>query len=153
MKLFDKSNELYAPIEGSYVAMKDIPDQVFSQKMMGDGFAIDPANGRVVSPINGSVVLTFETGHAIGLKSKSGIEVLIHFGIDTVKLNGQGFDVKVKEGMKVKKGDLLMIVDIDSIRDKVPSLITPIIITSGHTFEILREDDLYQGDKVLVFKE
>ncbi len=151
MKLFKKSKELFSPLEGDYVAIKDIPDQVFSEKMMGDGFAINPKSGQVYSPIDGEVVLVFDTGHAIGLKTKDNIEILIHFGIDTVKLNGEGFDVKVKEGMKVKKGDILMNVDLEDIRDKVPSLITPIIITSGQGFELDFKKSYSVGEKVLTF--
>ncbi len=119
--------------------------------MMGDGFAIKPANGMVYAPADCDVVMVFETSHAIGLKTKENIEILIHFGIDTVKLNGVGFDVKVKEGMKVKKGDLLLVVDIDQIQDKVPSLITPIIITSGEKFVLEEKTKVNKGEKVLSF--
>jgi glucose-specific phosphotransferase system IIA component len=146
-----KTKELYAPIEGDLVPMIEIPDQVFSSKMMGDGFAIKPANGMVYAPADCDVVMVFETSHAIGLKTKENIEILIHFGIDTVKLNGVGFDVKVKEGMKVKKGDLLLVVDIDQIQDKVPSLITPIIITSGEKFVLEEKTKVNKGEKVLSF--
>lgn len=146
-----KTKELYAPLDGDLVPMIDIPDSVFSSKMMGDGFAIKPANGMVYAPADCEVVMVFETSHAIGLKTKDNIEILIHFGIDTVKLNSVGFDVKVEEGMKVKKGDLLLVVDIDQIRDKVPSLITPIIITSGEKFILEEKFKIKNGEKVLSF--
>lgn len=148
-----KIKELMAPIKGEIVAIEDVPDEVFAGKMMGDGFAINPVNGNVYSPVDGEIVLVFDTGHAIGLKTKNDIEILIHFGLETVALKGEGFDVKVKEGMKVKQGDLLSVVDIDLIRDKVPSLITPIIITSGEKFEMNASGAVEVGDKVLTFTE
>lgn len=147
-----KTKEMFSPIEGELVKIQDIPDKVFSSKMMGDGFAIQPKSGNVYSPFDSEVVLVFETGHALGLKTKDGIEILIHFGLDTVNLKGEGFDVKVKEGMKVKKGDLLMIVDIEGIKDKVPSLVTPIIFTSGTSFKLEDIQNLSVGDKVVSFE-
>jgi len=119
--------------------------------MLGDGFAIIPSRGKVYAPADCEVIMIFETSHAIGLKTKDDIEILIHFGLDTVKLDGLGFEVKVKEGMKVKKGDLLMSVNLDLIRDQVPSLVTPVIITSGEKFILELTQELNVGDIVLTF--
>jgi glucose PTS system EIICBA or EIICB component len=119
-----------APIEGELLPITEVPDQVFSQKMMGDGFAILPKEGTVVAPVDGKIVNVFPTKHAIGIESANGREILIHFGIDTVKLNGEGFEAFVSQGDTVKKGDLLLKVDIDAIKDKVPSLMTPIVFTN-----------------------
>ncbi|ELJ9316929.1 PTS glucose transporter subunit IIA, partial [Staphylococcus pseudintermedius] len=103
-KLFGKSEEankeiqVYAPMTGEYVKIEDIPDPVFAQKMMGDGFGIRPTEGKVVSPITGVVDNVFPTKHAIGLKADNGLEVLVHIGLDTVQLNGEGFETLVNSG-------------------------------------------------------
>lgn len=119
-----------APLSGKVVSITEVPDPVFSEKMMGDGFAILPSSGKVVSPIEGKVVSVFPTKHAIGLKSINGREIIIHFGLETVALNGLGFEVMVSEGQTIKVGDLLLKVDIDKIKDRVPSIITPVIVTN-----------------------
>jgi PTS system D-glucosamine-specific IIC component len=119
-----------APISGEIHPITDVPDQVFSGKMMGDGFAILPSEGVVVSPIKGEVLNVFPTKHAIGLRSDSGREILIHFGIDTVSLKGEGFTAFVTEGDRVEPGQKLLEVDLEAVGAKVPSLMTPIIFTN-----------------------
>lgn len=119
-----------APLTGEVLPLSEVPDQVFSQKMMGDGFAIMPTDGTVVSPVDGKIVNVFPTKHAIGIESKNGREVLIHFGIDTVKLNGQGFETLVAQGDEVKKGQPLLKVDLEYVKNNAPSIITPIIFTN-----------------------
>lgn len=133
-----QTEEIYIPITGRLMAITEVPDEVFSQKMMGDGFAIEPANGEVFSPVSGEIINVFPTKHAIGILSDGGCEVLVHFGIDTVNLKGEGLRTHIKEGDKVAAGDRLLTVDIQSIRDKVPSLITPIIFTN------LQEDQVIE---------
>lgn len=123
--------KVYAPLTGRVVPLEEVPDPTFSGKMMGDGVAIEPINGEVRAPFHGSVVLAFPTKHAIGLKTESGLEVLIHVGLETVNLNGEGFEVHVKEGDQVKQGDLLITFDLPEIKEKAASTITPIIITNG----------------------
>ncbi|WP_434284076.1 PTS sugar transporter subunit IIA [Clostridium botulinum] len=121
-------NEVFvSPISGEIISLDDVPDEVFSQRMMGDGFAIQPENGEVFSPVDGTITAVFPTKHAISIKSESGVEILVHFGLDTVNLNGEGFQVYVEEGNQVKAGDMLLKVNIEEIKDKVPSLIVPII--------------------------
>ncbi|MBB5323884.1 PTS system D-glucosamine-specific IIC component [Anoxybacillus tepidamans] len=119
-----------APLTGEVLPLSEVPDQVFSQKMMGDGFAIMPTDGTVVSPVDGKIVNVFPTKHAIGIESKNGREVLIHFGIDTVKLNGQGFETLVAQGDEVKKGQPLLKMDLEYVKNNAPSIITPIIFTN-----------------------
>ncbi|WP_028984004.1 N-acetylglucosamine-specific PTS transporter subunit IIBC [Sporolactobacillus terrae] len=122
-----------APIQGMLLPITDVPDKVFSEKMMGDGFAIDPDEGLVVSPVDGKVSGIFPTKHAIGLTGSDGLEILIHVGLDTVKLSGEGFINYVNEGDAVVKGQKLMSFDIPLIKNKVPSLVTPIIFTNLDT--------------------
>lgn len=124
--LFDFVN----PIKGEILSLGDVPDKVFSEGLMGVGFAIRPTDGQVHAPFNGQVVSLFKTNHAIGLKSDCGREVLIHFGIDTVKLKGEGFKSLVAKGDTVRKGDLLLDIDFDFVEKNAPSIITPIIFTN-----------------------
>ncbi|MCY8912803.1 PTS glucose transporter subunit IIABC [Bacillus atrophaeus] len=119
-----------SPITGEIHPITDVPDQVFSGKMMGDGFAILPTEGIVVSPVRGKILNVFPTKHAIGLQSDGGKEILIHFGIDTVSLKGEGFTSFVSEGDRVEPGQKLLEVDLDAVKPNVPSLMTPIVFTN-----------------------
>ncbi|UJA32432.1 PTS sugar transporter subunit IIA [Clostridium sporogenes] len=121
-------NEVFvSPISGEIISLDDVPDEVFSQRMMGDGFAIQPEDGEVFSPVDGTITAVFPTKHAISIKSNYGVEILIHFGLDTVNLNGEGFQVYVEEGSVVKAGEILLKVNIEEIKNKVPSVVVPII--------------------------
>ncbi|WP_432402308.1 glucose-specific PTS transporter subunit IIBC [Wukongibacter sp. M2B1] len=119
-----------SPLTGRLLELKDVPDQVFSNKMMGDGFAIEPKKGEVVSPVNGKITTVFPTKHAIGIVADNNREVLIHFGIDTVKLEGEGFKILVKQGDIIKAGQAILRVNLNEVKDRVPSVITPIIFTN-----------------------
>ncbi|HHW5502757.1 TPA: glucose-specific PTS transporter subunit IIBC [Staphylococcus aureus] len=133
---------VHAPLTGEVTPLSEVPDQVFSEKMMGDGIAIKPSQGEVRAPFNGKVQMIFPTKHAIGLVSDSGLELLIHIGLDTVKLNGEGFTLHVEEGQEVKQGDLLINFDLDYIRNHAKSDITPIIVTQGNITNL----DFKQGE-------
>ncbi|WP_223596487.1 glucose-specific PTS transporter subunit IIBC [Neobacillus bataviensis] len=138
-----KNDEVFvAPIKGEIKAITEVPDQVFAGKMMGDGFAIVPAEGMVVSPVDGKIVNLFPTKHAIGILSDGGREILIHVGIDTVNLKGQGFETLVSENERVTKGQPLLKVDLDYIKEHATSTITPIVFTN-----------LTEGEKVVIEKE
>ncbi|MHC0551671.1 glucose-specific PTS transporter subunit IIBC [Salinicoccus sp. CNSTN-B1] len=132
----DNDKDIYSPLEGEAVELSEVPDQVFSEKMMGDGIAVKPTDGIVRAPFDGEVVTDFPTKHALGLKNAGGLELLVHFGLDTVNLKGEGFDLKVKTGDEIKKGDVLMKVDLEYIREHAKSDITPIIITGPAGVEI-----------------
>ncbi|MGL4774162.1 MAG: glucose-specific PTS transporter subunit IIBC [Clostridium sp.] len=121
---------IVAPLTGKVIELKDVPDKIFAEKMMGEGFAIDPTDGIVVSPVDGEITTIFGTKHAIGITSDNGVEILIHVGMDTVSLNGEGFNSFVKSGDKISKGQKLLEVDFNKIKNKVPSIITPIIFTN-----------------------
>ncbi|MBB6284042.1 glucose-specific PTS transporter subunit IIBC [Geobacillus subterraneus] len=133
-----RAEAIASPLAGEIVSLSDVPDQVFSQKMMGDGFAVMPTDGTVVSPVDGKIINVFPTKHAIGIESVGGHEVLIHFGIDTVKLNGEGFEALVKEGDEVKKGQPILRVDLDYVKNNAPSIVTPIIFTNLQAGEVVR---------------
>ena len=122
--------EWVMPLTGDILAASDIPDPAFAAGALGASFAINPTDGTVRSPVNGTIATVFPTRHAIGIEADNGLEILIHFGIDTVKLDGAGFTALVKEGERVSAGQAILQVDLDAIRDKVPSPITPIIFTA-----------------------
>jgi len=126
-----KVDEVFvSPLKGEIKPITEVPDAVFSGKMMGDGFAIVPSEGVVVSPVNGKIVNLFPTKHALGIMSDGGREILIHVGIDTVTLKGQGFETLVNENDKVEKGQPLLKVDLDYIKQNATSIITPIVFTN-----------------------
>ena len=125
-----KDAEIYAPCKGEVVALSDVKDEVFSSGAMGKGIAIKPAEGKFYAPCDGTISVFFPTGHAIGLQADNGAEVLIHVGMDTVNLNGKGFTPKAKAGDKVKKGQLLLEVDLSEVEKANLSTITPVIITN-----------------------
>ena len=122
---------IVAPLTGEIVALEKVPDPVFAEKIVGDGIAILPDNGKIYSPINGTLVSVAATKHAFGFQSENGLEMLIHFGLETVGLNGEGFTVHKKEGDSVKVGDLIAEVDIDFIKSKNLPTITPVLICAG----------------------
>lgn len=129
-----KSKEVVAPIEGEIIDLSDVNDEVFSQRMMGDGFAIIPSasSTKIVSPIDGEVTMIPDTKHAIGLKNESGLEVLVHIGLDTVNLNGKGFAPLVAVGDTVTKGQPIMKIDQQVFKDGGYDSTTMVIFTKGY---------------------
>lgn len=126
----DKSISILAPMTGDIIEITQVEDEVFSEKMVGDGVAIEPREGIVVSPVQGRIVQIFPTKHALGIETVEGLEILIHIGLDTVELKGEGFKSYVKVGDEVKVGDKLLEVDLDFIRKSGRSTVSPIIITN-----------------------
>lgn len=139
-KLDAVAENFQAPITGITKKLSDIEDKGFASGAMGEGFAIEMQDGKVVAPFSGEVMVCFPTGHAYGLKSNDGKEILIHIGMDTVELDGKGFDVKVQAGQKIKQGDVLVNVDIDYVKSQGKSLVTPIVFTDGRKVELLQEN-------------
>lgn len=130
-----------SPLKGNIVPLNEVKDETFASEMMGKGIAINPTEGKVVSPINGTVQMIFKTKHAIGLKSEDGAEILIHIGMDTVQLDGKHFTAYVKDGDKVKVGDTLVEFDMNAIKNEGYELITPVIITNTMEYlEIVPKD-------------
>lgn len=127
----NKILEIKAPISGKAVPLSEVPDPVFSEKMMGDGLAIIPDEGKIYSPVNGEIIMVSTTKHAYGILADDGTELLIHFGLETVELNGEGFNVLVKSGDKVKVGDIISEVDYEKLKAKNINMITPVLICNG----------------------
>ncbi len=134
----EMSKSVYAPINGKAVSLDEVPDPVFADKVLGEGCAIIPTDGKIYSPVNGVVSSVAETLHAYGFTSDEDLEVLIHFGLETVSLKGEGFTAHVKEGDRVKVGDLIAEVNMDMIREKELNTITPVLICGGADDEELR---------------
>lgn len=132
---------VYAPVTGHVIPLEEVADPVFSQKMLGDGMAIEPASSQVLAPFDGSVAATFPTMHAIGLRSHTGLECLIHVGIDTVTLEGQGFHLLVEEGQKVKQGTPLIELNYQLLRASGKDLVTPVVITNSDCWQILQRSE------------
>jgi len=126
-----------------------VPDAVFSQKIVGEGVAIKPLEGKVISPIEGEVLQIMSTKHAIGLKSTSGVEILIHVGVDTVEMKGEGFEIHVSEGDKVKAGQLLITFDLEKVNQKAKSAITPIIITNMEEIKSIEKSNGQQEEWIM----
>ena len=125
---------LLAPLDGEVKPLSEVADQVFSSEAMGKGIAIVPTEGKVYAPADGEVTAFFNTGHAVGITTEKGAQIIIHVGMDTVQLEGQGFSPKVKQGDKVKKGDLLLEFDIDYIKGQGYSVETPVVITNSDKY-------------------
>src|SRR5699024_10076905 len=124
------NHSVLAPIKGKVIPLEQVKDATFADKLLGDGIAIEPSEGKVYSPVNGTVQVMYKTGHAIGLLSDSGDEILIHIGLDTVKLEGKGFEKIAKQGEHVKAGQLLLKFDMPFIKNQGYDLTTPIVVTN-----------------------
>ena len=132
--------ELYAVVDGNMIALNQVNDEIFASGMMGQGVAFEPANGNVVSPVKGTIVMVAQTGHAVGIQSDAGSSVLIHIGMDTVNMHGTGFDVKVKPGDTVNVGDLLVVADLEEIRKAQYDTIIPVVITNSDQYAHIAPD-------------
>lgn len=131
-----KPTDFVSPIKGELMTIDEVPDPVFSEKSMGDGFAIKMLEGKVYSPVDGKIVAVFPTGHAIGIKSNDRNEYLLHLGLDTVNFKGKGFNTTVQVGQEVRKGDLLSEVDMKFFAENNVSLVCPIIVTNANQRKI-----------------
>jgi len=122
--------DIIAPVTGEIVAIEDVPDVVFAEKIVGDGIAIRPTGNKMVAPCDGEIGKIFETNHAFSLETDSGIELFVHFGIDTVELKGEGFTRIAQEGQKVKMGDTILEFDLEFLKKNAKSILTPVVISN-----------------------
>ncbi|MFA6941182.1 MAG: PTS glucose transporter subunit IIA [Clostridiaceae bacterium] len=150
-----KANVLKAPISGKVIDLKEVPDQVFAEKMAGDGAAIVSTGDTIVSPADGKLTFIFKTNHAFGLNLDNGAEILVHIGVDTVELKGEGFTRIAEEGTYVKAGDPIIKLDREFIISKGYSLITPVLITNADIIkklEVKVGKEVKSGDVMLSYK-
>lgn len=157
MGLFDfmkgkKGIEIASPVKGECIPLKDVADPTFAEEILGKGMAVKPADGRIVAPADGTITTMFPTGHAVGLATADGVELLVHVGLDTVALKGQCFEKHVTEGQQVKKGDLLITVDLEGIKAAGYDTVTPVIVCNSADYtsmECKNEGNVEAGDKVI----
>lgn len=152
--LYGKQNkneilEFVSPVEGKVMELSEVEDKVFSQGIMGNGFAVELTSGTVRAPFSGEVTVVFPTGHAIGMKRADGLEVLIHIGMDTVQLNGKGFSLHVKQGDYVSAGDVLVEVDLDYIKSEGKSLVSPVVFPNGQAVSLNVQGNIKTGQDVV----
>lgn len=147
-----KDNIIYSPCNGKVVPLTAVSDPTFSEKILGDGFAVIPSEGKVYAPADGEVTMVFDTLHAVTIKTNQGTELLIHIGLDTVTLKGEPFSVHIASGDKVKRGDLLLDVDLDKIKAAGLDIITPVLVCNTDDYSdisILKEGEVSLDDAIL----
>ena len=140
-KLFkkeDKDIEILCPVSGKIIEAKEINDPTFAEEMIGKTVGIKPSNGDVFAPFDGEVLVAFDTKHALALKSASGVELMIHFGLDTVKMKGEPFEMNVKVGDQIKAGDLIMKADLSKIEAAGFDTVVPVVITNPNEFKSIK---------------
>ena len=146
---------IQSPMSGTAMNLSEVPDPAFASGALGNGFGVEPNDGKVTSPITGQVMMVFETKHAIGLVAENGVEVMIHVGLDTVNMKGEGFTAHVKAGDQVKVGDLLLEVDLEAVKAAGHPTVTPIVITNTANYqavELTKTGDIQHGDDILTIK-
>jgi len=152
----EKNNVILSPVEGEAVPISEVSDPTFGEEILGKGIAVKPNKGRVVSPVNGTIDMMFDTGHAVSILSNIGTEILIHVGLDTVKLKGKYYKTYVENGDKVKTGDLLIEFDIDAILSEGYDVITPIVICNTPDYaqvEPLSGKAVHELDELIILKK
>lgn len=144
--------EIYAPISGEIVNIEDVPDVVFSEKIVGDGVAVRPIGNKIVAPVDGVIGKIFETNHAFSMESKEGIELFVHFGIDTVELKGEGFTRIAQEGQSIKRGDTVIEFDLPLLESKAKSVLTPIVISNMDEISCIvkKSGEVVAGESVVL---
>lgn len=147
-----EEKDFISPMQGRLMPLTEVEDQVFSQGLMGDGFAVELKDGQVLAPFSGEVVMTFPTKHAYGLRREDGLEVLIHIGMDTVQLNGEGFESYVQQGDQVVQGQVLAKVDIDYVLSQGKSVVSPVVFTSGQHIECQGQNVQYKQENIFQWK-
>lgn len=148
--------QIVAPVAGKLVPLSEVSDPTFSEEILGQGAAVIPSENQFFSPVDGTVTTVFPTGHAVALTSADGVEILLHIGLDTVKLNGKHFTIHAEEGQQVKKGDLLLEADLEQIKAEGFDIITPIVICNTDDFAevaMAEAGDVETGDTVLILKK
>ena len=147
--------ELLAHMNGSVIALENVEDEAFSSEVLGKGIAIEPTDGMLYSPCDGKVEMVFDTNHAVNIVSHNGCEILLHIGIDTVKLGGKYFEAHVKDGAEVKTGDLLISFDLDGIKNEGYKVTTPMVICNTDDYasvDAVAQGEIKKGEKILEIK-
>jgi len=149
---FKKKKEIFSPAKGQCIDITDVKDAVFSSKMMGDGIAISPEDKSIVAPVSGNLTLLADTKHAFGIQTKEGLEILVHIGIDTVELGGEGFSTDIKANTKVKKGETIVTIDKDELEKKGYDITVILILLNGEKSDLNKikiGEKVDAGEKIL----
>ena len=156
LKKKDKGIEIGSPVKGKAVPISKVSDPTFGEEILGKGVAIQPADGKIYAPADGTIEMLFDTKHAVSMTTTEGVELLVHIGLDTVALKGQHFTAHKENGDAVKKGDLLISVDLEAVKAAGYDVITPMVVcnTSDYqTVEAVTGSDVNPGDTVLILKK
>ena len=150
-KVEDELFVIASPLNGTIIPIEEIPDEAFATKIIGDGVGIDPTGDTIYAPCDADDISIFDTNHAISFETKDGLELIVHFGIDTVKLGGNGFERLVEDGQSVKKGDALVKFDLDYIKENAKSHKTPVIISNMDMVEVIEKStgEIKAGDLIM----
>ncbi|MEI6860383.1 MAG: PTS glucose transporter subunit IIA [Shewanella sp.] len=144
--------DVYAPISGKIVPIEQVPDVVFSEKIVGDGLAINPKGKQIVAPLDGTIGKIFETNHAFSIESPHGLELFVHFGVGTVELRGNGFKRLAEEGQQVKMGEPILEFDIEYLKEQVDSLLTPVVLANMEDIQsLVKKQGAIEAGKDIIF--
>lgn len=161
-KIFGKKNKeekrekitIYSPLDGKCIKIGEVPDETFAKQLLGNGIAVEPSNkGIIKAPIDGKIIQLFETNHAFVIETQEGVNVLVHFGLNTVNLKGNGFERIAKEGDDVKVGDIILKYDYDCLKNSVDCLVSPVVILDSEEYtkiKIFENDDLISGETKII---
>ncbi len=144
--------EVVSPFTGALVALDDVNDEVFSERVMGEGVAVMPSEGRVVAPVSGTIAKLFEGGHGFAIETPEGLQILVHVGLETVHLKGDGFTVGASEGQEINAGDEIVAVDLERMSELNIDIVSPVVVISGEAVTVTASTDVKAGDPLLDVK-
>ena len=144
--------EVVSPFTGALVALDDVNDEVFSERVMGEGVAVMPSEGRVVAPVSGTIAKLFEGGHGFAIETPEGLQILVHVGLETVHLKGDGFTVGASEGQEINAGDEIVAVDLERMSELNIDVVSPVVVISGEAVTVTASTDVKAGDPLLDVK-
>ena len=144
--------EVVSPFTGSLVALDDVKDEVFSERVMGEGVAVMPSEGRVVAPVSGTIAKLFEGGHGFAIETPEGLQILVHVGLETVHLKGDGFTVGASEGQEITAGDEIVAVDLERMSELNIDIVSPVVVISGEAVTVTASTEVKAGDPLLDVK-
>ena len=144
--------EVASPFTGKVISLDDVNDEVFSERVMGEGVAVMPSEGRVVAPVTGTVAKLFEGGHGFAVESSQGLQLLVHVGLETVHLKGDGFTVRARQGQEINAGDEIVTVDLERMNELNIDIVSPVVVISGEAVTVSASKEVKSGDPLLEVK-
>ncbi len=144
--------QISSPFTGTLVSLDDVNDEVFSERVMGEGVAVKPSEGRVVAPVTGTIAKLFEGGHGFAIETSEGLQVLVHVGLETVHLKGDGFTVRASEGQEINAGDEIVVVNLERMNELNIDIVSPVVVISGEAATVTETKEVKAGDPLLEVK-